>query len=61
MYSVAPLIIVLTLLPDDPQVPPKQGATETKTRQSLAVMKDAASRYRFRSAQGEGPAVQADP
>ena len=57
MNPVAPFALALTLLQADPQVLPKQEATETKTTQSLAVMKDAASRYRCQSAEGEGPTL----
>jgi hypothetical protein len=53
MNSAATFVLALILLAD-PQVPAKQRAPESKTTDSLAVMKDAASRYRFRAAAGEG-------
>jgi hypothetical protein len=53
MNSTAPFVLALILLAD-PQVPAKHRATESKMTDSLAVMKDAASRYRFQAAAEEG-------
>jgi hypothetical protein len=47
MIPTAPFIVTLALLPAAPQLPPKQAASESKTTDTLAVMKDAATRYRF--------------
>jgi hypothetical protein len=57
MNPTAPFILALVLLPADPQVPTKHGAAESKTEHTSTVMRDAASRYRFRSPAGEGPTL----
>ena len=57
MNPTAPFIFALVLLQADPKVPTKDGANESKTAQSLVVMKDAASRYLFHSPAGEGPTL----
>lgn len=57
MNRTAPFVLVMALLAGDPQAPPKNRATDSKTTDSLAVMKDAASRYHFQAAAGVGAAV----
>jgi hypothetical protein len=53
MNSTAPFALALMLLAD-PQVPVKHPAPEAKPADTLAVMKDAASRYRFQAEAGPG-------
>jgi hypothetical protein len=54
MITSAPFILSLVLVSVDPQLPPKQGGTESKPTDTLAVMKDAATRYRFEVGGQEG-------
>jgi hypothetical protein len=54
MHPTSPLVLTLLLLPADPHAPTQPAATESKTARTLAVMKDAATRYRFEAAAGEG-------
>ncbi len=53
MNSTASVVLALVLLAD-PQLPAKPGATELKKSDTLAVMKDAATRYHFRAAASKG-------
>jgi hypothetical protein len=53
MNLTAPFVFALVLLAD-PQVPANHRATESKATDTLADMKDAASRYRFHGAASEG-------
>jgi hypothetical protein len=55
MKSLASCIFALILLPADPQASTKRGAAEPKLSNTLAVMKAAATRYRFRSGAADGP------
>jgi hypothetical protein len=53
MNPTAPFVLALFLL-SGPQAPAKDRALESKLADSLAVMKDAASRYRFHADPGKG-------
>jgi hypothetical protein len=56
MNSTAPVVLGLILLAG-PQVPAEHPVPDSKMTESLATMKDAASRYRFQAAAGEGATV----
>jgi hypothetical protein len=53
MILNARFIVTLALLPADPQLPLKQAASEAKAPDTLALMKDAATRYRFQASEGQ--------
>ncbi len=54
MNSTVLFMLALDILAADPQAETKPGATESTKADRLAVMKDAASRYRFQAGDREG-------
>jgi hypothetical protein len=62
MSLTAAFIFALVTPPAGPQTPTKERATESKTTDTFAVMKQAAGLYRFRADAGDAAAVLiADP